>query len=243
MTKPIIGVLSSRTYHPSVGPMPVLAEYVNRTYCAGVEKGGGIPLIIPVTSDREQLTRLLSLCQGLLLPGGEDVDPCFYGEDPLPVLGTVDHETDQCWIWAVEIAVEKKLPIFGICRGLQLANVALGGSLWQDLSLKNKEHFLHYQHQNRASLLHEGSICPDSRLTKLLGTESIYTNTMHHQCAKEPGRGLTVTARTRDGIPEAMESADGQILLVQWHPEELLESEPRMLALFEDLVKRALQNL
>ena len=243
MSKPIIGILSARTYHPSAGPIPVLAEYVNRSYCAGVEKGGGIPLILPVTSHKDEMERLLSLCQGLLLPGGLDVDPCFYGEDPLPVIGTIDHETDLFSIWAVQTAVDRGMPILGICRGLQLANVALGGSLYQDLTLKTGTHILHAQRQERDSLIHEVTIKPGCRVAALLGTESIRTNTMHHQCAKDPGRGLAVTAQTKDGIPEAMESADGQIILVQWHPEELLESEPRMLALFSDLITRAQKTM
>ncbi len=239
MSKPIIGILGARMVS-TAGPVPVQTDYVNRAYCAAVEKGGGIPLLVPVPSTIEDGLEALSLCQGILLPGGIDVDPRFYGEDPLPVIGVLDAEVDRFWIAAVKFAVEKKIPVLGICRGLQLANVALGGSLYQDIAQKNKDHFLHTQRQNRDYLMHQVLIQKESRLASILGTESIYTNTMHHQCAKEPGQGLTVTAWTRDQIPEAMESDDGQILLVQWHPEELLESEPRMVALFSDLVKRAL---
>ena len=218
------------------------ADYVNRAYCAAVEKGGGIPVVLPVPVRIEDGLESLALCQGLLVPGGLDVDPRFYGEDPLPVLGTLDADMDRFWIAAVKFAKEKGLPVLGICRGLQLVNVALGGSLYQDISQKNKEHFLHTQRQNRDYLMHEVVIRGDSRLASLLGAETIFTNTMHHQCVKEPGQGLAVTAWTRDQIPEAMESADGQFILVQWHPEELLESEPRMLALFSDLAERSVRT-
>ena len=131
------------------------------------------------------------------------------------------------------------MPVLGICRGLQLVNVAFGGSLYQDLSYMNPDHMLHSQKQNRDQLIHQVSVDADSYLASVLGTGSVYTNTMHHQCVKTPGEGLKITARTADGIPEAMETADGQFILVQWHPEELQDSEPRMRGLFKDLVEKA----
>jgi putative glutamine amidotransferase len=237
MSKPIIAIPGAQT---DVGSsVSVMADYTNHAYCAGVEKAGGIPILLPIPQHLEDLDPVLETCQGILLPGGIDVDPRFYNEDPLPVLGTINAEMDRFWIHVTMYAVQKKLPLLGICRGLQLANVALGGSLYQDLSMKNPSHMLHSQKQNRDYLMHLVTIEEGSRLAELLKTTSLYTNTMHHQCVKEPGRGLRITARTNDGIPEAMESEDGNILLVQWHPEELLTTEPRMLALFGSLVERA----
>lgn len=238
MTKPIIGILGARMTNTG-GPVPVMADYANHSYCAAIERAGGLPFLLPVPETPSDSDPLLALCDGILLPGGLDVDPRYYKEDPLPVLGIIDAPMDAFWIHAVEYAIQKSIPLFGICRGLQLANVALGGSLYQDITLKTPHPMLHTQRQNRDYLMHHVSIQPDSRLAALLGTTSIYTNTMHHQCVKVPGKNLFVTAQTNDGIPEAMESPDGAILLVQWHPEELLISEPRMLALFKDLVERA----
>ena len=238
MTKPIIGILGMRTVDAS-GHVPVMRDFTNSAYCIAVQRGGGIPLVIPAATTEDDLDRLLACCQGLLLPGGFDVDPALYGEDPTPALGTIDIQTDRLWIAALRCACELRLPVLGICRGLQLANVALGGSLYQDLAQLDPAHLLHTQTQNRDYLMHRVDIDAGSRVAQILGTTSIYTNTMHHQCAKDPGEGLTVTARTADGVPEAMESADGRIILVQWHPEELLDSEPRMLGLFADLVQRA----
>lgn len=238
MDRPVIGILGMRTIDAS-GNVPVMRDFTNAAYCAAVQRGGGIPLLIPATTGIDDVDRLLACCQGLLLPGGIDVDPRLYHEDPLPVLGEVDLQTDRLWIAACTKALELGLPVLGICRGLQLANVALGGSLHQDLSLANPHHLLHAQKQGRDYPMHRIEIDAESRLAQILGTTSLFTNTLHHQCVKDAGRGLTVVARTPDGIPEALESPDGQIILVQWHPEELLDSEPRMLGLFADLVQRA----
>ncbi|MDO4266098.1 MAG: gamma-glutamyl-gamma-aminobutyrate hydrolase family protein [Eubacteriales bacterium] len=240
MDRPIIGIPGAHMLN-TAGALPVQTDYVNRSYCRCIERAGGIPLLIPEpdTEETEGLRKALSLCQGLLFPGGIDVDPALYHEDPVPMLGTVDIHMDRFWINAVQIAAELSLPLLGICRGLQLVNVALGGSLYQDLSLKTGEHLLHSQRQNRDYLIHKVTITEGSRLSELLGTDQIYTNSMHHQCVKQPGEGLFITAGTSDGIPEAMESADGRIMLVQWHPEELWDSEPRMRRLFEDLIERA----
>ena len=131
------------------------------------------------------------------------------------------------------------MPVLGICRGLQLVNVAFGGSLYQDLSYMNPDHMLHSQKQNRDYLIHQVTIDADSHLASILGKEPVYTNTLHHQCVKEPGKGLKITAHTADGIPEAMETANGQFILVQWHPEELQNSEPRLRGLFKDLIEKA----
>lgn len=242
MSKPFIAVLGSHMTSTG-GYVPVMTDYVNHAYCAAVEAAGGIPIMLPVPKEPEDMEPMLDFCQGLLIPGGFDVDPKFYHEDPMPQLGTLDAEMDRFWIYAADYALKKQIPVLGICRGLQLVNVAFGGTLYQDLSMMNPQHFLHTQKQNRDYLMHEVQIDEDSRLCELLGTTSIYTNTMHHQCVKEPGNGLRITARTRDGIPEALETADGQFILVQWHPEELTVSEPRMCALFQDLVKRASSRL
>lgn len=238
MKKPVIGILGAHMSNNG-GPAPVPADYVNHAYCAGVENAGGIPVLLPVLKDPKDSDPLLTMCDGLLIPGGVDVDPRFYNEDPSALLGSIDSAMDLFWIHAAKYALEHKMPVLGICRGLQLVNVAFGGSLYQDLSYMNPDHMLHSQKQNRDQLIHQVSVDADSYLASVLGTGSVYTNTMHHQCVKTPGEGLKITARTADGIPEAMETADGQFILVQWHPEELQDSEPRMRGLFKDLVEKA----
>ena len=146
---------------------------------------------------------------------------------------------DRFWLQALEFVRAHKIPVLGICRGLQLVNVGMGGSLYQDLSRRGVPSYLHNQKQNRDYLMHEVTIEPGSRLGQVLGEEPVYTNTIHHQCVKAAGKGLKLVAQTGDGVPEALESEDGQIMLVQWHPEALLDAEPRMRRLFEDLIERS----
>ena len=241
MVQAIIGVLGAHGSVQSAG-INVKIAYANDAYCQAIIRAGGIPIILPVTTDTEKATKMFALCDGFLFPGGEDVDPKFYNEAPHPLLGTVNQFADAFWIKALNYAQQHSLPIMGICRGMQLINVALGGSLYQDLSEREQASHLHLQRQGRDYLMHTIAVQPNSRLSSILGTEQIYTNTMHHQCVKELGTGLAASAHTADGLVEALENADGSIILVQWHPEELLDSEPRMNRLFTDLVQRTLNK-
>lgn len=238
MDKPIIGVLSSRSDIPLPNGQILPIEYASVAYCRGVVRGGGVPILLPVTPEPDLAEQMFAQCDGILFPGGVDVDPKFYGEAPDPMLGTIDCTMDRFWLQALEFARAHRLPVLGICRGMQLVNVGLGGSLYQDLSRRGVPSYLHNQKQSRDYLMHQVKIEPGSRLARVLGEEPVYTNTMHHQCVKEPGKGLKLVAQTDDGVPEAFESEDGQFMLVQWHPENLLETEPRMRRLFEDLIER-----
>lgn len=238
MGRPIIGILSSRSGIPIPGGQSITVEYANVAYCQAVVRGGGTPLLLPVMPEQDLAEQMFALCDGILFPGGFDVDPRFYGEAPDPMIGTIDSTMDRFWLQALDFARARQLPVLGICRGMQLVNVGLGGTLYQDLSRRGVPSYLHNQKQNRDYLMHEVKIEPDSRLAKVLGAEPVYTNTIHHQCVKEPGKGLKLVAQTGDGVPEALESEDGQIMLVQWHPEALLDAEPRMVRIFEDLIDR-----
>lgn len=131
------------------------------------------------------------------------------------------------------------MPVLGICRGMQLVNVARGGSLYQDISLMEGTRQMHTQRQNRDYPIHKVVIRSGSRLSKILGQEEIFTNTLHHQCVNGPGKDLLITAWTGDKVPEAMESLDGRVILVQWHPEELTKTVPEMNEIFKDLVERS----
>ena len=238
MGKPIIGILSSRSDIPLPGGQILQIEYASVAYCRSVVRGGGVPVLLPVTPEPDLAEQMFAQCDGILFPGGIDVDPRFYGEAPDPMIGTVDSTMDRFWLQALEFAMANKVPLLGICRGMQLVNVGLGGSLYQDLARRGVPSYLHAQKQSRDYLMHEVKLQPGSRLAGVLGEEPVYTNTMHHQCVKALGRGLKLVAQTDDGVPEALESEDGQIMLVQWHPENLLEAEPRMFRLFEDLADR-----
>ena len=200
MDKPIIGLLGIRILDTS-GPVPVVRDFINATYCESVARAGGHSRACAATTRPEDVADALAVCQGLVLPGGLDVDPRLYGEDPLPVLGTVDVQVDELWAAALRCAMERGLPVLGICRGMQLANVALGGSLYQDVTLMRPDCQLHTQRQARDYPLHRVEVEKDSRLARILGTTSVFTNTMHHQCVREPGEGLRVVAPHRRRRP------------------------------------------
>lgn len=239
--KAVIGVLGAISNVQTPGAI-VKSAHVNDAYGQAVIRAGGIPVILPVTDKEDVRRAMFSLCDGFLFPGGEDVDPRYYHEAPHPLLGTVNHVADHFWIGALNFARENHLPVMGICRGMQLINVAFGGSLYQDMSEREGIPYLHAQHQGRDYLMHQIKITEGSRLSEILECEELYTNTMHHQCVKESGAGLKVSALTGDGVVEAMETEDGSILLVQWHPEELQKSDFRMDRLFKDLINRAMHK-
>lgn len=131
------------------------------------------------------------------------------------------------------------MPVLGICRGIQLANVALGGTLYQDIDRCIPQPLMHMQKHPQSESIHKVQLAAGSRLSRLLNTEEIYVNSTHHQSVDAPAPGLIVTAKAPDGVIEGLESADGQFVLVQWHPEAQCQSDVRMLRLFEDLVQRA----
>lgn len=239
MKTPIIGVMLAQAQSSQPGVTHKM-QYVNDTYFAAVERAGGQPMGLPLMDSPERADALLALCNGFLLPGGEDVDPCIYGEDPHPMLGTVNRAADVAWSHVVQYALKYKKPLLGICRGLQVANTAMGGTLYQDMCERPVPSLLHMQRQARSYPLHKVTIVPDSRLAEILKTTQVYTNTMHHQCVKDCGSGLKVVAQTGDGVVEALEDSDGIIQLVQWHPEELQDTVPCMRNLFLDLIRRAL---
>lgn len=234
MNQTVIGVMGN-LYRNSNSAVSAQMTYVNSTYLNAVRENGGIPFMIPAVGTEAELDILLSLCNGLLFPGGEDVDPKLFGEPPHPSIGAVNEEMDRFWMLAWKKAKERKLPVLGICRGMQLINLAEGGGLWQDISLFKEDHQLHAQKQNRDYPIHKVIIEENSRLRRLLEVSEIYTNTLHHQCIRGEGRDLRITAWSQDGVAEAMESPDGRVILVQWHPEELVRTVPVMNRLFRNL--------
>lgn len=239
MNKPIIAILGN-TYWTQPGMfLSMERAYVNSTYIESVLRNGGVPVVLPAAALIKDVDAAMSVCDGLLVPGGEDVHPWYYHEEPLPELGDIRPEIDEAWMAAVKYADEHGMPMLGICKGHQLLNVYYGGSLYQDLSLRGEPHLKHLQGYERSYTAHHVRVEADSRLARILGADSCRTNTMHHQAVKAVGRGLRPVAFTSDGIIEALEDTDGRVLTVQWHPEGLIDSEPVMNRLFADLAERA----
>ena len=196
-------------------------------YRKAVEAVGAEPVDIPPgTSDLPNL-------DGLLLPGGWDIDPALYGEDPDPNLGPVDRELDETELRLFSQAHEQGLPVMGICRGQQVINVAMGGSLRQHLDGHEVRQF------GRGHLAHAIDVDPTSELGQAAGDRQLRVNSLHHQAIGKLAPGLVETARGEDGTVEAVETSDGLIVAVQCHPEELASDLPWARRLFERFVERA----
>lgn len=171
--------------------------------------------------DPDAAAAMLDACDGLLLTGGDDVAPLLYGEEPQPGLGDIDAPRDTFELPLCRLALERGLPILGICRGIQLLNVAAGGTLRQDLVSDQSATVQHRMKTAGGPAVHHTlGIVPGSRLHRLIGSERLAVNSYHHQAVGRIAEGFQVTATTADGVIEAIEPIDGRnIIGVQWHPE------------------------
>src|SRR5579859_7057478 len=199
-------------------------QSVNRAYVWAVERAGGVPILLPVTRERDVIARYLGVVDGLLLSGGADLAPASFGARPHPKLGEVDADRDATELPLIADALSQDVPIFAICRGIQALNVALGGTLYQDLPSERPSEIAHQQKElglARDRFSHSIRIEPGSRLNAIVGVSEMPCNSFHHQALRELGRGLVVTATAPDGVIEAVEDPMHRYLLaVQFHPEE-----------------------
>ena len=237
---PIIGVTGCYQVFPSPSFHSVERYFINKSYLEAVQLNGGLPMPIPVLEDPEHMKVYLDMCDGLMLPGGWDVDPMYFDEDPHRDLGVVQPDIDRYEINMLQLAFEKKMPVFGICRGEQIINVAKGGSLYQDIHAQfGKETILHQQTYRASIGIHKITIKEGTLLHEIFKSKQIRTNSMHHQAVKDCGEDLIVSATTSDGVIEAIESKDKKIFGVQWHPELLIHKQKEM----NDLFKHFIQNM
>lgn len=213
--------------------------YTNNNYPAAVIRGGGAPLLLPVTADREVLREYVSLCQGFVFSGGQDVSPMHYGELQSPHCGPTSLLLDDYQLTLIRMVIESGKPFIAICRGIQVLNVALGGTLYQDISEYSDKAAKHMQQTERGDVTHPVSIVEGTILHSLFGS-SVWTNSYHHQALKQVADRLQVAATCSDGIVEAVEVRDyGFGLGLQWHPEAMLPAGDAMLPLFTELAKQA----
>ena len=236
---PLIGVSTSIT----VGTHPERA-YVNSTYLHAVQQAGGVPVALPPQLSPASMRQLAAELGGLLLTGGGDIDPARFDEAPHAALYDVAPSRDSLETAVLHRVLERGLPVLAVCRGLQVLNVALGGSLHQDVGTDPGTQIPHSQTEPRDQPTHKVKVTPGSRLAGTLGTDELEVNSMHHQAIKRLGRGLTAVAWAPDQIVEGAELDDaGRFVLgVQWHPEELVgHSEPAR-RLFAALVAAALKS-
>lgn len=224
---PLIGV--------SVGRLPSgnrVIDGADRDYSRAVQAAGGAPVLLPTGSGTEART-VMHRVDGLVLSGGGDVDPRSYGAEPSPATGGVDPDRDAAEFAMLQAALERSIPVLGVCRGCQVVNVALGGTLHQHLpDLTSTEHL---RREPRDWISHTVAVEAGSRLQKVLGRDEIEVNSIHHQAVDRLARPLRAVACAPDGVVEAIEDPDRDLLAVQWHPESLVPAQPH-LALFEWLV-------
>ena len=195
---------------------------LKNTYVQAVIRAGGLPMIIPVGLEQD-VDQLIEMFDGLLLSGGNDINPMLFNEEPHEYLGVVSPSRDSSELELARRMLKTGKPILGICRGLQVLNVAVGGTLYQDLYKQNDSPILqHIQKAPNTHCSHYVQLDKGSLLESIAGSERIQVNSYHHQSLKEVPSDFKVTAVASDGIVEAIESTDEQFVLgVQWHPEAL----------------------
>ncbi|MFY1068178.1 gamma-glutamyl-gamma-aminobutyrate hydrolase family protein [Enterococcus sp. AD013-P3] len=216
--KPIIGIAGNETVMVDADSHWI--SYTPKNFVTGVKRAGGIPLILPI-GDLADVPRYIASIDKLLLAGGQDIDPKHYGQLPDQTLGGTNPQRDAFELALVKEAVTQQKPIFGVCRGMQLLNVAFGGTLYQDLSLRPEKALKHVQvptpfHQPT----HPVTIAKDSLLAAVLPTDQDYqVNSFHHQTIAAVAPKLAVIATAPDGVVEGLEHKEQRILGIQWHPE------------------------
>lgn len=229
--QPVIGIALGRE----------LDEWtVGCAYVQAIEEAGGIAVCLPPVAWDELTGTRFHFLDGVLLPGGSDIDPLHYGEEPLPENGALEPERDRFELPLARWALERHVPVFGICRGMQVLNVAAGGTLYQDLPSQGIARVQHRQKAPRDYPTHWIEIAIGSLLARITGETCIRVNTFHHQGVRQPAPGFQVSAMARDGVIEAIEMPHHPFALgVQWHPEAMIQSDPVQRALFTHFVEAA----
>ena len=234
MKRPVIGITASHdTEHDKL--------FINSVYLRAIRNAGGIPMIFPMEVMENDLRDLVTLTDGVLFTGGDDIHPFLYGEETDAKCGNVSQPRDSMEMALVPLVMEFGKPIFGICRGIQILNTAMGGTLYQDIpsQFKSELSIAHRQPFAYKVPSHTVDITPGTLLSRILGEEhaSIAVNSMHHQAIKDVAPGLEVCGYAPDKMIEAVYAPDYPFLLgVQWHPEHLTTSQPDAAKLFAAFV-------
>ena len=210
---------------PLIGVMPLWDDdkesvWMLPGYLEGIRQAGGIPVILPFTSENDELEQLAKMCGGFLFTGGHDVSPELYSEKPVDDSVICCKDRDEMESWYLKYAISSDKPLLGICRGIQFINAALGGTLYQDLPTQHPSGIDHHQKPPYDIPVHTVSIVKDSPLGKLLDTEQLSVNSYHHQAVKDLSPRLKAMAISTDGLIEAVFMPEHRFLwAVQWHPE------------------------
>lgn len=229
---PVIGIISCGYMQDR--------QFVTEAYIHAVEECGGIPILLPITTNEAFYPYYTSLCNGFLFCGGDDINPLLFGEEPLTDKGKINTQTDTFQISFMKYILSSRLPILAICRGMQILNIALGGTIYQDLSLRTSPSFNHSQlSEIRSETSHKISVSPNSILYDFLG-DTAFVNSFHHQSIHILGKGLKISAIASDGVIEAVESINSNFVCgIQWHPECLIYTVPPMKQIFLFFIKKS----
>ncbi|MCD7810172.1 MAG: gamma-glutamyl-gamma-aminobutyrate hydrolase family protein [Erysipelotrichaceae bacterium] len=236
MKKPVIGVLPIMDY--TKGNIWMLPGYTD-----GIQEAGGIPIVLTFTDKIDELRRLVDTCDGFLFTGGHDINPELYHENKLDVCGEISKERDDLESLLFSIAYQQDKPILGICRGIQMINVLLGGTLYQDLNTQHISNVTHRQGRPYDEAIHDVHIYKDTPLYELLHQETIGVNSLHHQAIKDLSSQLKPMAVSPDGLIEAVYDPSKTFLwAIQWHPEYLHLVDEKSRQIFKAFVDAAKQD-
>ncbi|MFD2305729.1 gamma-glutamyl-gamma-aminobutyrate hydrolase family protein [Enterococcus termitis] len=233
----VIGIAANQIIHSVDVFHGNHVSYTPQGFVTAVQQAGGLPLVLPIDSP-EAAKAYIAKIDKLLLAGGQDISPDLYGEAPHPKLQETNRNRDEFELALIKEAIKQNKPIFAVCRGMQLINVALGGTLYQDLSLYSNWEIKHTQEPTLPQFAtHEVNVQQDSLLYPLLG-EQAQVNSYHHQAVHKLAESLKISAVSSDGLIEGIESIDPEqrILGVQWHPELRFDVEPKEFGLFDYFV-------
>ncbi len=228
---PVIGVTTAHLEEE-------INTYPRHYYVQAIYKSGATPILIPVIPDQDAVDHYMQIVDGLILSGGTDVDPKYFGQEPIRGTGRVYPERDSLEIALARKALKLKLPVLGICRGIQVLNIAFGGDIYQDIYSQVPGVLEHSQKAPRNSSWHSIELLPESKVGRILGVKELRVNSFHHQAIRNIAPGFRVVARSRDGIIEGIETENHQFVIgVQWHPEALVEDDDIALNLFQAFIK------
>ena len=207
-------------------------------YCDAIENAGGLPIIIPHSRSRTQIRHLLKRIDGLLISGGGfDIDPAYYSEQPIAKLGKINPQRTFTELEVIGFGLDRDLPMLGICGGAQAINVALGGSLYQDIPTQCPAALKHQQEERSSNCGHVVEVVRGTLLYKICRCRKLNVNTTHHQAIRRIGEGIAINAMAPDGLIEGIESKNHSFVVgLQWHPEVLAQSEVIQRRIFSSFV-------